>query len=115
EKENLWVHVWGEKDGKPKEILMECIVNTLSDWQDAGCNIDIGMPASIMAQMVKDGRITARGSYPPGPVVPTEEFFRELHNRGMVVYQNGEIINGKKPKKSKSFFKKIFQRRIFAK
>ncbi len=115
EKENLWVHVWGEKDGKPQDILMECIVNTLPDWKDAGCNIDTGMPASIMAQMVKDGRITARGSFPPGPVVPTEEFFRELRHRGMDVYQDGELINGKKPKNSSSFFKKIFQRGIFAK
>jgi len=93
EKENLWVHVWGAKNGKPHEILMECIVNTLPGWESAGCNIDTGMPASIMAQMVKDGRITARGSFPPGPVVPTQEFFRELRSRGMVVYQNGVVIN----------------------
>ncbi len=93
EKGNLWVHVWGEKNGQPQEILMECIVNTLPGWEDTGCNIDTGMPASIMAQMVKDGRITARGSYAPGPVVPTETFFRELRARGMVVYQNGKIIN----------------------
>ena len=93
EKENLWVHVWGMKDGKPQDILMECIVPTLPDWQDAGCNIDTGMPASIMAQMVKDGSITMRGSYPPGPVVPTQEFFKELRKRQMVVYQNGQVIN----------------------
>ena len=93
EKENLWVHVWGKKNGKPQEILMECIVKTLPGWEDAGCNIDTGMPASIMAQMVKDSRITARGSFPPGLVVPTEEFFRELRTRGMKVYQNGKIIN----------------------
>jgi len=93
EKENLWVKVWGKKDGQPHEIHMECIVNTLPDWQDAGCNIDTGMPASIMAQMVMDGRITARGSYPPGPVVPVKEFFRELHKRGMRVYQDGKLIN----------------------
>ncbi len=93
EKENLWVHVWGEKDGKPQEILMECIVNTLPGWEDAGCNIDTGMPASIMAQMVMGGRIDSRGSYPPGPVVPTAEFFRELRMRGMVIYQNAGVIN----------------------
>lgn len=93
EKENLWVHIWGEKNNQPQEILMECIVNTLPGWTDAGCNIDTGMPASIMAQMIKDGRITARGSYAPGPVVPTEEFFRELRSRGMVVYENGKVIN----------------------
>ncbi len=93
EKENLWVHVWGEKDGKPKEILMECIVDTLPGWEDAGCNIDTGIPASIIARMIMDGRITARGSYPPGPVVPTVEFFKELRARGMAVYQDGKVVN----------------------
>ncbi|MEK9186474.1 MAG: saccharopine dehydrogenase C-terminal domain-containing protein, partial [Patescibacteria group bacterium] len=85
EKENLWVRVWGKKNGAHHKILMECIVNTLPDWQDAGCNIDTGMPASIMTQMVIDGRITAHGSYPPGPVVPTEKFFSELAKRKMQV------------------------------
>ncbi len=98
EKENLWVRVKGLKKGslEPTEILMETIVDTLPGWEDAGCNIDTGMPASIIAQMIKDGRITARGSHAPGPVVPTEEFFRELHTRGMVVYHNGEVINAPK-------------------
>ena len=93
EKENLWVKIWGTKDGKPKEMLMECIIDTLPGWEDAGCNIDTGIPASIMAQMIADGRITARGSYPPGPVVPTAEFFKELRKWKMDVYQDGEIIN----------------------
>ena len=93
EKENLWVHVWGEKDGKPHDVLMECIVDTLPGWEDAGCNIDTGMPASIMAQMVKNGLVTARGSYPPGPVIPVKEFFKELRARGMTVYENGTVIN----------------------
>ena len=93
EKENLWVYVLGKKDSKPKKILMECIVDTLPGWEDAGCNIDTGMPASIIAQMVKDGRVTARGSWAPGPVVPCEEFFRELRIRKMIVYQNGKVIN----------------------
>lgn len=93
EKENLWVHIWGKKDNQPQEVLMECIVNTLPGWEDAGCNIDTGMPASIMAQMIKDRRINARGSYEPSSIVPTQEFFKELRSRKMVIYQNGEIIN----------------------
>lgn len=93
EKENLWVKVTGIKDGEQKEMLMETIVNTLPGWEDAGCNIDTGMPASIIAQMIKDRRITARGSHAPGPVVPTQEFFKELRRRGMVVYQDGKVIN----------------------
>ena len=93
EKENLWVKVTGTKDGEPKEMLMETIVDTLPGWEDAGCNIDTGMPASIIAQMIKDGRITARGSHAPGPVVPVQEFFKELRKRKMDVYQDGVLIN----------------------
>jgi len=93
EKENLWVKANGIKDGKPKEIMMETIVDTLPGWEDAGCNIDTGMPASIIAQMILDGRILKRGSFAPGPVVPTQEFFKELRARQMVVYCNGEVIN----------------------
>lgn len=93
EKENLWVKVTGTKNGEPKEMLMETVVRTLPGWEDAGCNIDTGMPASIIAQMIADGRITARGSHAPGPVVPVREFFKELRKRKMDVYQDGEIIN----------------------
>lgn len=93
EKENLWVKVIGTKNGEPKEMLMETIVDTLPGWEDAGCNIDTGMPASIIAQMIKDGRITARGSHAPGPVVPVQEFFKELRKRKMDVYQDGVLIN----------------------
>ncbi|PIR66512.1 MAG: hypothetical protein COU51_03145 [Parcubacteria group bacterium CG10_big_fil_rev_8_21_14_0_10_36_14] len=91
--ENLWVNIWGEKDGKKKKIIMECIVNPLPGWDDAGCNIDTGMPASIIAQMIKDKRIIMRGSFAPGPAVPYKEFFRELRKRKMIVYRNGKIIN----------------------
>lgn len=93
ETENLWVKVRGTKDGQSKEMLIETIVHTLPGWEDAGCNIDTGMPASIIAQMIKDGRITARGSHAPGPVVPVQEFFKELRKRQMDVYQDGVLIN----------------------
>jgi lysine 6-dehydrogenase len=93
EKENLWVRVWGSKDGESKQMLIETVVDTMPGWEDAGCNIDTGMPASIIAQMIKDGRITARGSHAPGPVVPVKEFFKEIRRRGMVVYQDGIAIN----------------------
>ncbi len=93
EKENLWVHVEGEKNGKKKEVLMECIVNTLPGWEDAGCNIDTGLPASIMAQMIKNGSISERGSFAPGPVVPKDEFFSEIRGRDMVIYEDGKEVN----------------------
>ncbi len=93
EKENLWVEIWGKKNGKKKKILMECIVPTLDGWESAGCNIDTGMPASIMAQMIKKGIIKEKGSFAPEAVVPPQPFFEELRKRKMVVYENGKIIN----------------------
>jgi len=93
EKENLWVKVQGMASNSPVLIHMECIVDTLPGWEDAGCNIDTGMPASIIAQMIKDGTISKRGSFPPGVVVPPELFFSELRKRKMDVYRNGTLVN----------------------
>ena len=93
EKENLWVKIKGKKTGKRKKILMECIVPTLKGWEDAGCNVDTGMPASIMAQMVKTELIKEKGSYAPEAVVPPEPFFKELRKRKMIVLENGKVIN----------------------
>ena len=72
---------------------MECIVPTLKGWEDAGCNIDTGMPASIIAQMIKEKIINEPGSYAPEAVVPPEPFFAELRKRKMEIYENGKIIN----------------------
>ncbi len=93
ETENLWIEVKGISGGKPKKILMECIVPTLNGWEDAGCNIDTGMPASIMAQMIKKGIIAEKGSFAPEAVVPPIPFFKELAKRKMRVFENGKIIN----------------------
>jgi saccharopine dehydrogenase-like NADP-dependent oxidoreductase len=93
EKENLWVKVIGKKDGNKKEILMECIVPTLKGWEDAGCNIDTGMPASILAQMIKKGVITEKGSFAPEGVVPPRPSFEELRKRKMIVLENSKVIN----------------------
>ncbi len=93
ETENLWVLIKGNHNGKRKEILMECIVPPLKGWEDAGCNIDTGMPASIIAQMVLKGVIKKPGSYSPEFIVPPEPFFEELRKRKMLVYENGKAIN----------------------
>lgn len=93
ENEVLWVEAIGKKDGKKKEIYMECIADTLPGWEDAGCNIDTGIPASIIAQMIINGQIKAWGSFAPEGVVPKEEFFKALKEKDMDVYMNGRLIN----------------------
>ena len=93
ETENLWVFIKGKLHGKTKEILMECIVPPLKGWESAGCNIDTGMPASIMAQMIFKKVINKPGSYSPEDIVPPSPFFKELRKRKMPVYENGKAVN----------------------
>lgn len=93
ENEVLWVDIVGKKNKKRKRIYMECIVETLPDWKDAGCNIDTGLPASIIAQMVRNGKIHTFGSGAPEGVVPTEYFFKKLRDKKMKIYMNNTLIN----------------------
>ena len=93
EKENLWVEMIGEKDGQHKMMLMECIVPTLPGWEGAGCNIDTGLPAAVMAEMIRNGIITERGSFAPEAIIPQEEFFKKLAKYSMVVYRDGVPLN----------------------
>jgi len=92
EQENLWVEISGIKNGKQKNILMECIVPPVKGWEDSGCNIDTGFPAVIMAEMIKSGRINSPGSFAPEAIVPPQEFFNEIGKRNFVVYENGKAI-----------------------
>jgi len=93
ETENLWIRILGQKDGKPKRMLMECLVPTLKGWEEAYTNIDTGMPISIMAQMIKKGVIGDKGSFAPEAVVPPIPFFKELRKRKMKIFENSKLIN----------------------
>ncbi len=93
EKENLWVELTGTKNGRRKTIKMSCLAPTLPGWEESGCNIDTGLPCSIMAMMVKEGVITATGSRSPEFFVPVQPFFKALAKRRMRVFENGRQIN----------------------
>ncbi len=93
EKETLWARILGMKKNKKVIIKMICHVPTLKGWEEAGCNVDTGMPASIMAQMIKKEIINDRGSFAPEGAVPAIPFFEELRKRNMKVYENGKLIN----------------------
>lgn len=93
ETENLWVLIKGKNNGYPREILMECLVHTLKGWEDAGSNIDTGMPASIAGQMIFKKQITKPGSYSPEFIIPPHPFFKELRRRHIDILENGKKIN----------------------
>ncbi len=93
EKENLWVHIKGTKNGKKKDIMMECLVPSLRGWESSGCNIDTGIPASILAQLIKKGAIMEKGCFSPEAGIPPSVFFKELKKKKMLIYENGKAIS----------------------
>lgn len=93
EKENLWVHLTGTKNGKKKDIIMECLVPPLRGWESSGCNIDTGIPASILAQLIKKGVIVEKGCFSPEVGIPPSIFFKELKKKKMRIYENGKAIS----------------------
>lgn len=98
EKEDIFLKVFGAKDGKKKEVEMDCVAHTLPGWEDATCNVDTGFPAAVLAEMIADDRIPDRGVFTPEFVVPAEPFFDELGKRKLFIYENGKRINEASPK-----------------
>ena len=93
EVENLWVKVYGTKDGQSHVEEMDAIARTLPGWEDGTCNIDTSFPMSIMAQMVKNGEIVGSGFHAPETIVPPELFFKHLGENKIEVFDNGKHIN----------------------
>jgi len=92
EVENIWVDLYGKKDGEKKKISMNCIVRTVPGWEEAGSNVDTGRTISIMSQMLRNEMIKEFGVHGPENVIPHKAFFRELKKRKMLVYENNKLI-----------------------
>jgi saccharopine dehydrogenase-like NADP-dependent oxidoreductase len=91
EYENLWALIKGTKNDKKVKCLTECYVPPRDDWYDAGCNIDTGFPAAIVAEMILKGKITLTGfnSMEAKDLIPVKHFFKRICKEGMCVYENG--------------------------
>ena len=80
----LVVEVRGEKDGRPCMLRYRNRHPSPEAWGGPAAYFkNIGIPLSIGAQMLADGRIQAKGVVPPEIAVPTELFFAELARRGI--------------------------------
>ncbi len=86
----LRVSISGKKDGKKKKIVYNLI-----DYFDENNNVSAMMrttayPASIIAQMLANGRIKKRGALPPELCVPADLFLAELKKRGINITMESE-------------------------
>jgi saccharopine dehydrogenase-like NADP-dependent oxidoreductase len=94
EKENVWLKVYGEKNGEKLVAEMDAVAGTIAGWEDATCNIDTGFPTSILAQMIYRGEVAERGLFSPEFIIDPEPFFRYLGEKKIHIYDNGKRING---------------------
>ncbi|WP_373500816.1 saccharopine dehydrogenase family protein [Desulfococcus sp.] len=75
----------GIKDGRPKSIVMNLVIERDLESGLLGMNIGVGCPASIAAQMIARGEITATGVLNPAVDIPYHSFMAELSRRGIHV------------------------------
>jgi lysine 6-dehydrogenase len=71
---------------------LDCLVPGFPPWR-IGVDIDTGTPPSIVAQMLLDGRITARGVLPPERSIEPAPFFRALTQRGMRIVRRSKRLS----------------------
>ena len=74
---------------KHKKIIMDVKIKGVGETIDK----DTGVPPSIIAQMIVDGKITNKGVFPSESIILEEDFFKELAKRRIYIYQNNKKIN----------------------
>lgn len=66
-------------------VIIDCHAAARPEWEASAGDVDTAVPASIVAQMIVKGRITACGVIPPECVVPVDPFLDALQRRGLRV------------------------------
>ncbi|MGA2461895.1 MAG: saccharopine dehydrogenase C-terminal domain-containing protein [Candidatus Bathyarchaeia archaeon] len=79
------VEVVGKKHGKPTELQLEVFYRSKKEWRVSSAQYGVGIPASIVAQMLGKGQIENRGVLPPENCVGPALMFSELDKRDMPV------------------------------
>lgn len=79
------VDVHGSKGGHKALRRLETTVYADKRWKVSCGALDTGVPPSIVAQMLLDGRINKRGVLAPEVAVPALPFFEELARRNIVM------------------------------
>jgi saccharopine dehydrogenase-like NADP-dependent oxidoreductase len=79
------VEVVGKKHGKPTELQLEVFYRSKKEWRVSSAQYGVGIPASIVAQMLGKGQIENRGVLPPENCVGPALMFSELDKQDMPV------------------------------
>ncbi len=82
----------GERDGNPVTLRYEAVTGPHAKWNVGGGVVDTGVPPSIAAQWMVNGRIKVHGAIPPEIAFEPEPYFKELaaRGRGIRVFEYAE-------------------------
>jgi saccharopine dehydrogenase-like NADP-dependent oxidoreductase len=83
------VEALGRKNGKITELQLEVLYSAKKEWKASCAQYGVGIPASIVTQMLGDGRIEKRGVIPPENCVDPTALFKELEGHNMHVTIRG--------------------------
>lgn len=80
------VIVSGQKDGKRVTYVLDALYPPRKEWGVSCSQHNVGVPGSIVAQMIAKGKINQKGVLPPEKCVNPVEFFNELGKRGIEIH-----------------------------
>ena len=79
------VEVTGKRHGELTVLELEVFYRSISEWRVSSAQYGVGIPASIVAQMLGGGQIDKTGVLPPENCVDPPTLFKELGLRDMPV------------------------------
>ncbi|HMK84172.1 MAG TPA: saccharopine dehydrogenase C-terminal domain-containing protein [Candidatus Bathyarchaeia archaeon] len=83
------VDVLGKKSGKFMELQLDVLYSAKREWKMSCAQYGVGVPASIVAQMLGNDHIEKKGVLPPENCINPTDFFNELAKRNMPVSIRG--------------------------
>ena len=86
------VEIEGKKEDETVQIQCDAITFPHKRWNIGGGTVDTGVPISIAAQWITNGKIGVKGVVPPELCIDPLPYFKELNqrDRGIKVYENYE-------------------------
>jgi saccharopine dehydrogenase-like NADP-dependent oxidoreductase len=82
----LVVQVLGERNGRKVTCTYRSHHPPAQEWGgEAAYYKNVGVPLSIGAQLIAEGKVTARGVQPPELALPAQPFFEALAKRGITI------------------------------
>ncbi|MEM0099191.1 MAG: saccharopine dehydrogenase C-terminal domain-containing protein [Thermoplasmata archaeon] len=79
------IEATGIDEGKYKNVKVYAFFKYDENWKVSASQKEVGVPGSIVAQMIISGQIKGKGVKPPEQIVPPKQFFNELGKRDIKI------------------------------